>query len=112
MKQILKNTLSNPVYVSGGIFLLSGGALVFALVMQHVFGLQPCELCLWQRVPFVVSTILGFIALITAINPERLKITAFAVFLSGLSFLAGGVIAAYHTGVEQHWWRSFLEGCK
>ena len=30
-------------------------ALLFALVMQFGFGLEPCLLCLWQRVPFGVT---------------------------------------------------------
>ena len=89
-----------------------GAALAFALFMQHVFGLQPCELCLWQRVPLVVSGLLGLAGLIVVLNPERLKITAFMTFLSGLAFAACGGLAFYHNGVEQHWWKSFLEGCK
>lgn len=31
--------------------------------------------------------------------------------LIGLTFSANAVIAAYHTGVERKWWKSFLEGC-
>jgi disulfide bond formation protein DsbB len=112
MKDILKTLLSNPVYVCGGIFLLSAGSLVFALSMQHLAGLQPCDLCILQRWPFVVTTLLGLAGLIAAIDPDRLKITSFTVFLSSLSFFAGGGLGFYHAGVEQHWWRSFLEGCK
>ena len=26
--------------------------------------------------------------------------------------MTGAAIASYHTGVEQHWWASALEGCK
>lgn len=112
MKNTLVGWLTNPVYVCGAIFSLSAGSLVFALSMEHLAGLQPCELCLWQRVPFVITGLLGLAGLIAAINPDRLKITAFTVFLCALAFLAGGVIAFYHAGVEQHWWRSFLEGCR
>lgn len=112
MKKVLCTILSNPVYVCGGIFLASGGALVFALTMQHVFGLQPCELCIWQRWPFAITGLLGLAGLVAAINPDWLKLSALTSFLAGLGFLTGGAFAFYHTGVELHWWKSFLEGCK
>lgn len=112
MKAFLKNTLSNPVYVCGGIFLLSAGALVFALSMQHLAGLQPCDLCLWQRVPFVITAVLGLAGIIAAAKHDRLKISSFTVFLSSLTFFVGGGLGFYHAGVEQHWWRSFLSGCR
>lgn len=112
MKVVLKNWLSNPVYVCGGIFLLSAGALVFALSMQHLAGLQPCELCIWQRWPFVITAVLGLAGLIIAMNHDRLKTASFTVFLSSLTFFAGGGLGFYHAGVEQHWWRSFLSGCR
>ena len=115
MIDILKNNicrvLANPIYVCGAIFLAGGGALVFALSMQHFAGLQPCPLCIWQRWPFGIVMALGLAGLVAARNPDHLKITAFAVFLAGLTFIAGGAVAFYHNGVEQHWWRSFLEGC-
>lgn len=112
MGSFLKKLLTNPVTVSAGIFLVSAGALVFALVMQYLFGLQPCELCIWQRIPYAVAALLGLIGLVSAYNPERMKFTAFVAFLAGISFVAGMAAALYHSGVEQHWWRSFLEGCK
>lgn len=112
MKQILKRWLSNPVFVCGGIFLYSCAALSFALVMEHFFGLQPCELCLLQRIPLVITGVLGLAGLILAMNHERLKLSAFATFLSATAFAVGGGLAFYHHGVEQHWWQSFLEGCR
>ena len=80
-------------------------ALVGALVGQFVFDLPPCNLCIWQRIPFVLTIILGGIGIF--IQQARGK----ALGLSGLSFLANSGIAFFHTGVEQQWWQE-TAGCK
>ena len=107
----LKTILSDVILVCGGIFCLSVLTLATALVSQFVFGLEPCTLCHYQRVPYAITAVLALIGLIVAIEPERMKISAFLIFLCSPIFLAGAAVAFYHVGVEQHWWTSFLEGC-
>lgn len=83
---------------------VGAGALAVAYVAEHGFGLEPCILCLYQRVPYAVVALLGFIGL-------RWPGTVPAVLqLAGGVFAAGAAIAAYHFGVEQHWWAS-AAGC-
>lgn len=77
------------------------GALAAALVAQHVFGLAPCILCLYQRVPYGLAALLGAVALVPAVPPRW---RAGLVALAGLGFLANAGIAVFHVGVEQHWW--------
>ena len=84
------------------IFLASALALVTAYVAEFAFGLKPCNLCLWQRVPYFVSGALGLAAL--GMSPGNLR--AGAMILAGVSFLAGAGVALHHVGVEQHWWGS------
>lgn len=112
MKQLLKKSLSNPIFVCGGIFLYSAAAMSFALVMQYFFDLQPCDLCILQRIPLVTTIVLGLAGLIFALNHKHLKICAFVTLLAALAFAVGGGLGFYHNGVEQHWWKSFLEGCR
>ncbi|MDE1148640.1 MAG: disulfide bond formation protein B [Azospirillaceae bacterium] len=81
--------------------LASAGALAMALLSQYVGGLHPCEFCMWQRWAYVAA----LIALVPAIVLPRYRTLALA--LGGLAFLAGGLIAGFHTGVEQHWWEGF-----
>lgn len=107
----VKNILANSVAMCGGIFLISAVSLMTALIAQYVYGLQPCILCLYQRLPYGVAAILGAIGLAALYKHEWQKIAAFTVFLSSVTFLIGSVIASYHFGVEQHWWTSFLEVC-
>jgi disulfide bond formation protein DsbB len=111
MKAMLKKTLSNAALVSGGIAVLSLIALASAYTAQFVFHMTPCPLCLAQRVPYALTALLGITAFILA-RKGKPKKTALLVFLCALVFLAGTGLAALHTGVEQHWWESPVEGCK
>lgn len=79
------------------------GALGFAYTAEIGFGLEPCPLCLYQRVPFAAAGILALLALAGPLS-ERLKTGV--VCLCGLIFLIGSGIALYHVGVERHWWAS------
>lgn len=110
MKDVVYKYLSRPDFASCAVALASVSALGAALTAQYGFGLQPCTLCLYQRVPYVLAILLGLAGFIAAKHAQP-RVSAFLVFLCALVFLAGGVIAAYHSGVEQHWWQSFLEGC-
>lgn len=84
------------------IFLASALALATAYVAEFFFGLRPCNLCLWQRVPYFVSGGLGLWALGLSQGQFRMGILAVA----GASFLVGAGIAFHHVGVEQQWWGS------
>ncbi|HEX9490070.1 MAG TPA: disulfide bond formation protein B [Stellaceae bacterium] len=74
---------------------LVGGALLF----QYVGGLQPCELCLYQRWPHYIVIVLSALALAAG----RRRITAVVTAIAALAFLVGAGLAVYHVGVEQHW---------
>lgn len=90
---------------------VSALALASAFTAQYAFGLQPCPLCVYQRWPYAIAALLGLFALTHALKKNE-KTAALAVFISSIVFLTGALIAAYHVGVEQHWWASFLEGCR
>ncbi len=83
-----------------GIFAVSATALANAYIAEYAFGLEPCILCLYQRVPYAVAGVLG----LAALTGPRARVRAVAV--AGGVFLVGAVLAFYHVGVEQHWWAS------
>jgi disulfide bond formation protein DsbB len=74
---------------------LVGGALLF----QYVGKLAPCELCLYQRWPYYAAIPLSLAALLAGRRPATLGLLA----LCALLFVAGGALAFYHVGIEQHW---------
>ncbi|MCW5698545.1 MAG: disulfide bond formation protein B [Rhodospirillales bacterium] len=83
------------------------GALASAFVGEYVFGLEPCVLCLYERVPYgIVAVLAGLAILVRARDGSQ----AWLVAGCGLVFLAGAALAFYHVGVEQHWWAGF-SGC-
>ncbi len=77
------------------------GALGTAYTAEIAFGLEPCRLCLYQRVPYAGA---GILAILMFGLPRRYL--AAAVALTAAVFLAGAGIAFHHVGVEQHWWES------
>ena len=111
MINAIKKYLSCPIFVCGSLFSASAIALGVALVAEHFFNLKPCPLCLYQRIPFAVTAILAVIGLVLSHSPDRMKIVAGLIFTAALFYLGNSVIAGYHTGVERHWWVSFLQGC-
>ncbi len=81
--------------------LASGAVLAAALAGQHLGGLDPCSLCLYQRWPHVAVIVFALAALAA---PAGGWARAVLLGLAGMALLFGAGIAAYHVGVEQHWW--------
>lgn len=75
----------------------SAATLGAGFFFQHVIGLVPCELCIWQRWPHVAAVVLGGLALWL---DRRL-----ALALAAVALVIGAGIAVFHVGVEQHWWQ-------
>ena len=81
------------------IILAAGGSaflLLGALAFQHLGGLPPCKLCIWQRWPHVIAIGIGLLAL--ALPGRGLPL------LGAVAAFATGAIGIYHTGVERGWW--------
>ncbi len=79
---------------------LSASAVLAALGFQYLGGLQPCELCHWQRLPHAVVVVLGVGGLLA---PAQAR--PWILGLCAAALLAGAGLALYHVGVEQHWWQ-------
>lgn len=89
----------------------SVGALGFAYTAEIGFGYEPCQLCLYQRVPFAVAGILALLALAGPMEGiQGGRVQKIVIALCGVVFLIGAGIAFYHVGVEQHWWASAVCG--
>ena len=108
-----------PALVFAGFLVASAAALAAVFVMQFGFGLAPCVLCIWQRVPHAVAILVAGIGIGSARSAARMhdpgrampwRVFMALAFLLLITYIAGSVLAAFHVGVEQHWWAG-TEAC-
>jgi len=81
------------------LFAASALVLGIALLSQFVGGLQPCELCLYERWPYDAILVLTALGLASG----RSSLRSAALILAALIFVASSALAFYHVGIEQHW---------
>ena len=91
----------SPACLNIGVLLVSVASLAAALIGQYGFDLQPCILCLYQRIPFIAAIVFSLAGL--AAYRVRVIPTLMLIF-STLAFFINGGIAMFHTGVERKWW--------
>lgn len=77
------------------------GLLASVYFFEFVIGLNPCKLCLYQRIPWWLVIGITSLALVYKRRPHLVNILT---ILAAIIILAGGVLAAYHVGVEERWW--------
>ena len=68
--------------------------LIAAFGFQHIGGLAPCAMCLWQRWPHAVAIVAGGLAQVSPVG----------AVVGLLSMLLGTGLAIFHSGVERDWW--------
>ena len=70
-------------------------SLISAFIIQYVLGHQPCKLCIYERIPYILSIFL-IIELIFFKKNEKTTL-----LLLSLIFIISGILAFYHFGIEQ-----------
>ena len=70
-------------------------SLIYAFIIQYVLGHQPCKLCIYERIPYILSIFL-IIELIFFKKNEKTTL-----LLLSLIFVISGILAFYHFGIEQ-----------
>ena len=77
------------------IFLISLISIISAFFIEYVLGHKPCNLCLIERIPYVLSIILVILNYISKKNEY------FIILLLLLIFCFSLIISFYHFGIEQ-----------
>ena len=77
------------------IFLLCLISIISAYFIEYILGHQPCNLCLIERIPYL----LGLILII--LNYTLIKKDQFIILLLILIFAFSLIISLYHFGIEQ-----------
>lgn len=83
---------------------MAGGILAGAVALELIADLDPCRLCLWQRVPYgLYAPVMLAAGALVAYRRLLLLVGA------GLMVISFG-LAGYHMGVEFGWWASNCGG--
>ena len=77
------------------IFIISIVALASAFFIEHILGHQPCNLCILERIPYLLAII------IIMLNYKFIHIEKHLILLLILIFLAATILSLYHLGIEQ-----------
>ena len=77
------------------IFFISVVALTFALFVEHILGHQPCNLCIIERIPYLLAI------MIILLNYKFVHIEKLSILLLILIFVSATILSLYHLGIEQ-----------
>ncbi len=78
-----------------GIFLISFIALISAYFIEYVLGHQPCNLCVYERIPYFLAI------LIVLINYKFNKLEKYLILSLTIIFLIATILSLYHLGIEK-----------
>ena len=78
-----------------GIFLISFIAIISAYFIEYILGHQPCNLCVYERIPYFLAI------LIVLINYKYNKLEKYLILLLAIIFLIATILSLYHLGIEQ-----------
>ena len=78
-----------------GIFLISFIALISAYFIEYILGHQPCNLCVYERIPYILAI------LIVLINYKYNKLEKYLILSLAIIFLIATILSLYHLGIEQ-----------
>lgn len=84
--------------------LLASAALLVTVHIFEAFGYVPCPLCLRQREVHWVALAVGGAAFLLSARASWGWMARAALVALALVYIGSAVLAAYHAGVEYHWW--------
>jgi len=109
MNYLIERISQNPKLPGLAIFLICVGALSTAYFVEYVIGIDPCILCLYQRIPYVAA---GLFAVFAMIGKPGSFTQQMALLGCTIAFLIGMSLAVYHFGVEEGFWQASCSGAQ
>ena len=77
------------------IFLISIIALASAFFIEYKLGHQPCNLCILERIPYLLAILL------ILLNYKFNHLEKYFLLLLAIIFLIATILSLYHLGIEQ-----------
>jgi len=79
------------------ILVASSVALITAYVAEIFFNLQPCTLCIYQRIIYFILLLSSILTIYFPISRKKLTSTIILALIGEI------ITSSYHIGVEHHW---------
>ena len=76
--------------------------LISAFIIEYKLGHQPCKLCLYERIPYFISILL-IVKILFSKGLEKI-----ILLILSLIFITSSVLAFYHFGIEQGFFKESL----
>ena len=87
--------LNNKSLLLKLILFVSFVALISAFFIEYVLGHQPCNLCILERIPYIVAIV------IILLNYKFSQFEKLFLVLLIIVFLTATILSVYHFGIEQ-----------
>ena len=87
--------LNNKSLFLNLILFVSFVALLSAFFIEYVLGHQPCNLCILERIPYVIAIV------IILLNYKFSQFEKIFLILLVIVFLTATILSVYHFGIEQ-----------
>ena len=87
--------LNNKSLFLNLILLVSFVALLSAFFIEYILGHQPCNLCILERIPYVIAIV------IILLNYKFSQFEKIFLVLLVIVFLTATILSVYHFGIEQ-----------
>ena len=103
------NALINRLSANAPTLALASGLAALAIVGAawafQLIGYIPCQVCLWQRIPYYIASplliVVGMISFTSVLSSEALRTL---IWLGAVIISVSGLIGIYHSGVEWGFW--------
>ena len=87
--------LNNKSLLLNLILFVSFVALISAFFIEYILGHQPCNLCILERIPYIVAIV------IVLLNYKFSQFEKLFLVLLIVVFLTATILSVYHFGIEQ-----------
>ena len=87
--------LNNKSLFLNLILFVSFVALLSAFFIEYVLGHQPCNLCILERIPYVIAIV------IILLNYKFSQFEIIFLYILVFVFLTATILSVYHFGIEQ-----------
>ena len=89
--KFIKNLSTKKIFLY--LLIYSIFSLSFALFLEYALNYKPCQLCLYQRIPYLLILIFSFVGFFFPKN-------IYWLYTIMIFFISSTIISGYHSGIE------------